>query len=143
MKFKVKEEYRSINKDLVMNPKNCEIGILEQYIDVKGNYRENIDKKFQINSPTNTFQGWKKRYEELFEQDVQTSMENEKYPVGTSWHTECKLGWYTIEAIIHIYDQKLYVISNGGHKSGLFGVNSEHIEETLERLDLNKNLLWE
>jgi hypothetical protein len=137
MKFKVKEEYHPINTDIVINPKNNEIGILQQYIDVKGNYREIIDKTFQINSPTNTVQGWKERYEELFDEGTQTGTENEKYPVGTEWHDESRLGWYTIEAIIHVYNEKLYVISDGGHWSGLFGVNSKEIDDVMERLEYN------
>jgi hypothetical protein len=140
MKFKVENKYQSINKDIIINPKNNEMGILNQYIDVEGNYREIIDKSFQINSPTNTFQGWKSRYKELFDENTQTGTLDEKYPVGTKWHDESNLGWYTIEAIIHIHNEKLYVISDGGHCSGLFGVNSKDIDKVMEKLDYDKGL---
>lgn len=142
MKFKVKNEYRSINKDIIINPKNNEIGILNQYINIEGYYQENIDKSFQINSPTNTFQGWKSRYEDLFDENTQTGILDEKYPVGTKWHDKLKLGWYTIEAIIHIYNEKLYVISDEGYQSGLFGVNSKDIDEVMEKLDFNHGLFY-
>jgi hypothetical protein len=137
MKFKVKEEYCLINNDIVINSKNSEIGILKQYIDIKGNYREIIDRSFQINSSTNTVQGWKERYEELFDEDTQTGTKNEKYPVGTNWHDQSRLGWYVVEAIIHIYNEKLYVISDGGHWSGLFGVNSKDIDNVMKKLEYN------
>lgn len=37
---------------------------------------------------------------------------------------------------------KLYVISDEGHQSGLFGVNSKNIDEVMERFDFNQGLFY-
>ena len=143
MKLKVEKAYQPINEDLVINPKNCELGILKQYIDVEGNYREIIEKSFQINSPTHTFKGWKDRYEDIFQEKSQTKTPEEPYPTGTRWRTECRLGFYTIESIIQVYGRKLYVISDAGHFGGLFGASADEIDSVMDTLEFNKKLEWD
>lgn len=129
MKFKVQKQFRPINQDIIMNPSNNEIGLLQQYIDVEGNYRENVRATFQINSPTNTHQGWKERYEELFGEHTQTGNQQEPYPIGSSWNDPSGFSFFTIQAIIQVYGEKLYVISDGGHHANIFGVHHSVMPE--------------
>lgn len=143
MKLKVEKEYQRINEDLVINPTNCEVGILKQYIDVEGNYREIIENSFQINSPTHTFKGWKDRYAEIFEDGSQTKTIHEPYPIGTRWRTENRIGFYTIEAIIQINGLKLYLITDAGHYPSIIGVQANDIDAEMNRLEFNKNLKWD
>lgn len=143
MKFKVEKNYNRIDENLVINPENCEVGILQRYIDVDGNYREIISNSFQLNSPTSTPAGWKGRYKELFHHNSQTKDANELYPIGAKWRTECRLGFYTIEAIIQVLGEKLYVISDSGHHGGLFGINHRDIDGAMERLEYHKRLPWD
>jgi hypothetical protein len=132
VKFKVTNEYKKIDENLVVNPKSKEIGSLEQYIDVNGNYQERIDSlSFKVNLPT-SFKEWKSRYNEVFNKDeTLTIQKDEKLPIGTSWYGFGCLSYFTVEMIVQKYGMKLYVVSDGGHSAGLTGVEEEFIEEFL------------